>query len=469
MIPPKNISETIDFIHTLHDDDLESNLKSVNNLIEQISRDPKANPEIIHLLQEYKATLERCNHLNQESEIRWFDLKKKCHDLRQENEDLKFRCLKLENKNSALDQQIKALQLLHCGPKSEQNSILASNVKAYKNLYIFLLSHPKNHAAVSAEILSRMNYLDKMTRDVIFIMPGYKTIRDDLTVVNNPDTNLQFGFDENVFIEIIQDLEDKSNGKFLYKDACELVFIGVKQNGEYDFNSLTRLDLNFLASRRNIDPISLILSVAQQFRTEKEAQIDVKKYIWQILGELTIQEKQPAIKVFIAGAKKLKIERSLIREELSKVENTHDIDIRSLTFEDFATSLTGQNRGRQTDYNLFIEKDANAVIFIFDTTAGEITEEEFNIAYNSLMKCQHPDIFVYVRKPNLLRRLLTDNKLRNIKNRIFAYQKEYYVEYESLEDLRYLFYSDMTSYFLKWKNKNESGPTDPGSKHLSEV
>lgn len=76
MIPPKNISETIDFIHTLHDDDLESNLKSVNNLIEQISRDPKANPEIIHLLQEYKATLERCNHLNQESEIRWFDLKK---------------------------------------------------------------------------------------------------------------------------------------------------------------------------------------------------------------------------------------------------------------------------------------------------------------------------------------------------------------------------------------------------------
>ena len=53
-----------------------------------------------------------------------------------------------------------------------------------------------------------------------------------------------------------------------------------------------------------------------------------------------------------------------IREELSKVENTHNLDIRSLTFEDFATSLTGEDRGRQADYNKFIETEANVVIFI---------------------------------------------------------------------------------------------------------
>lgn len=135
------------------------------------------------------------------------------------------------------------------------------------------------------------------------------------------------------------------------------------------------------------------------------------------------------------------------------MENTHNIDIRSLTFEDFATSLTGKERGRQADYNKFIEDEACAVVFIFDTNAGEITEEEFGIAYKSLIEFGHPNIFVYVRKPNLLQRLFMDRRLRNIKNRIFKYQKEYYVEFENLDNLRYLFYSDMVAYFL---NKDTS-------------
>ena len=97
-----------------------------------------------------------------------------------------------------------------------------------------------------------------------------------------------------------------------------------------------------------------------------------------------MQDYNPAIKIFIAGAKKLKEERSLLREELSKVENTHNLDIRSLTFEDFATSLTGEDRGRQADYNKFIETEANVVIFIFDSTAGEITDAPVSSKYSSL-------------------------------------------------------------------------------------
>mgnify|MGYP003292163549 CR=1 FL=1 len=82
---------------------------------------------------------------------------------------------------------------------------------------------------------------------------------------------------------------------------------------------------------------------------------------------------------------------------------------------------------------------------------GEITEEEFDIAYNSLKENRHPDIFVYVRKrsPFSLRNIFGDRRLQNIKNKIFAYQKEYYIEYENLENLRYLFYSDMVTYFQK--------------------
>ena len=334
------------------------------------------------------------------------------------------------------------------------NFVVQSDVKPYKNLCIFFLSHPKNKVTVTAEILSRINYLDKMTRDVTFIMPGYKRAQQNDDVINESDNNLQLTFDENLFVKMVQELENESNRKFLYNDACELVFIGIKSNGGYDFDNFQRLDLNILSHKRGIDPIKLILSIAQQFRADKNDTIEIKKYVTQILGELTMQDDNPAIKIFIAGAKKLKRERSLLIEELSKVENTQDLNIRSLTFENFATFLTGKDRGRQADYNKFIDKEANVVIFIFDSTAGEITEEEFDIAYNSLKENKHPDIFVYVRKrhPFSLRSIFGDRRLKKIKNKIFAYQKEYYIEYENLDNLRYLFYRDMVSYFMKQEN-----------------
>ena len=335
----------------------------------------------------------------------------------------------------------------------EFNLTVEHDVKPYKNLCIFFLSHPKNKATVTAEILSRINYLDKMTRDVTFIMPGYNRAQQHDEAINKSDTNLQLTFDENLFVKMVQKLENESNGKFLYNDMCELVFIPINSYGGYDFDNYQRLDLDMLSRKRGIDPIKLILTVAQQFRADRNDTIDIKKYITQILGELTIQDCNPVIKVFIAGAKKLKEERSLLREELSKVENIHNLDIRSLTFEDFPTNLTGEDRGRQANYNSFIETEANVVIFIFDSIAGEITEEEFDIAYDSLKEKKHPAIFVYDRKrsPFSLQNIFGDKRLRNIKNKIFAYQKEYYIEYENLDNLRYLFYRDMVSYFMKQK------------------
>lgn len=122
------------------------------------------------------------------------------------------------------------------------------------------------------------------------------------------------------------------------------------------------------------------------------------------------------------------------------------MDIRSLTFEDFATSLTGRNRGRQADYNKFIEEEANIVVFIFDSTAGEITEEEFNVAYNSLIKSGSPNIFVYVRKRNFIFEFFMNRRLRDIKKKVFNYHQEYYVEYSNHDDLRYKFYRDILAF-----------------------
>ena len=48
--------------------------------------------------------------------------------------------------------------------RHEHYSMIVSDVKSYKNLYIFILSHPQNNSNEIAEILSRIIYLDKMTQ-----------------------------------------------------------------------------------------------------------------------------------------------------------------------------------------------------------------------------------------------------------------------------------------------------------------
>lgn len=326
---------------------------------------------------------------------------------------------------------------------------IPKDVKAYRNLYIFIILHPKQHVEVANALLTNINYLNQITRDVVFIMPGYKHAKEGDTIVNITDDNMPLIFDENSFIEIVQDLENKSNNKFLYNNKSELLFVGQNNNNDYDFNTMQRLDMLKLLTKQ-VNPVDLIISVANQFRTDENPTLDIQKHVAQVLGELIITEQQRTMKMFIAGSKKNTTERAILREEVSKVENYLNLDIRSLTFEDFSTSLTGQTKGRQKDYNQYIKDDADVVVFVFDKKAGNITEEEFNIAYNSLINHQHPDVFVYVRK----HKITWDKGLRRIKQKVFDLQREYYVEYDNYEQLRYLFFRDMITYF-KDKNKKE--------------
>lgn len=336
--------------------------------------------------------------------------------------------------------------------RDESLSMIVPDVKPFKNLYIFIISHPLNSSNVIAEILSRINYLDKMTRDVTFVMPGYKRAEESEEICNAADHNLQLTFDENIFIEMVQDLENKSKGRFVYNDECELLIVGMTADGNYDFENYARLNLNELSNSRHIDAVRLIMSLAQDFRMNLNGRINIKDFISGVLGSLMREKCNPIMKVFIAGAKRLNIERALLREQLSKIANTLNMDIRSLTFEDFATSLTGRERGRQADYNKFIEQEADIVVFIFDTTAGEITEEEFDIAYNSFINTGSPNIFVYVRKRNNLYNFFMDSRLRDIKKKVFNYHQEYYVEYSNHDELKYKFYSDILA-FIENKSK----------------
>lgn len=348
----------------------------------------------------------------------------------------------LENSLLSVEYSIQKLTAL------TQELSMKDDVKGYKNLYIFIIIHPKQHMEVANALLSSINYLNQMTRDIVFVMPGYKPAKEGEDIVT-PDKKMPLIFDENLFIEIIQNLENKSNNIFLYQNKSELLFVGRNINNDYDFNTMQRLDLQKLLAKR-VNPVDLIMSVANQFRIDENHTLDIQKHVAQILGELIIAEPQHTGKMFIAGSKKNTIERAILREEVSKVENYLNLDIRSLTFEDFSTSLTGQTEGRQKDYNQYITDDADVVVFVFDKKAGNITEEEFNIAYDSLINNQHPNIFVYVRK----RKIMWDKGLRRIKQKVFDLRREYYVEYDNNEQLRYLFFRDMITYFQD-KNKKE--------------
>ena len=361
--------------------------------------------------------------------------------LESENQYLKSEMYDNKHRLLFYEEEIQKLRNRLLANEMDLKSMISPRSKGYKNLFIYLFAHPKNHSNATKEILSRINYLDKMTRDVHFTMPGYEQAEAGDDVVNEQDKNLKLKFDENVFLSYVQELEDKSNGNFSYQDDCELVFVGQKENGEFDIDSLTRIDLDYISKDKGIDPVKLIIAVSQAFRKEESQKLDANTLVTHIIGELCVEKPKSILRVFIAGAKKLKLERLLLREQLSKLSNRFNLDIRTVTFEDFQTSLTGKEKGRQEDYNRFIKEKADIVIFVFSSIAGRITEEEFDVAYNSFQINNRPEIFVYVKKQFFM----FDKRLRNIKERFFSENQEYYVEYKNTDNLCYLFYSNMST------------------------
>lgn len=220
----------------------------------------------------------------------------------------------------------------------------------------------------------------------------------------------------------------------------------IVQKEYYDAKQCAHIDAGIYEAMQKVSftlkPSSLDVMTINVAEAVESEQVEVHQQT-QELPEIPQIDRSRSVKVFIAGSKELKAERMVLREELNKVENSLDIDIRSYTFEDFSTSLKGKSGGRQSDYNKFIRDEADVVIFIFDSKAGSITEEEFTIAYESLQTNNRPDIFVYGRNM-----LAEDPGLQRIKQKLFDYNNEYYVEYDNIEKLRYLFSKDMMTYFM---------------------
>ena len=136
------------------------------------------------------------------------------------------------------------------------------------------------------------------------------------------------------------------------------------------------------------------------------------------------------IQIFVAGSKDLAEERSWVRNVASNLDanysgkgkNIHFIVKDYLNFE-----LTFDADGQQTNYNRYITETADLAIFILDKNIGNITNQEFEVAYKAYSTERRPKICILSKKHNQ-----SNASIDNMRRRV-TQLNQYYNEYETKE------------------------------------
>ena len=136
------------------------------------------------------------------------------------------------------------------------------------------------------------------------------------------------------------------------------------------------------------------------------------------------------IKVFIAGSTLLNNEFNAVADALRIVTNSNSKGIRITpkTYEDYKDPFSLE--GDQAKYNRFIMNEADYVIFVLDAIAGGITQEEFDIAWNTFTSEKRPGLYVYYKPANTISKDVQDI-IRRINQ-----CRQYYTEYSDIVNLK---------------------------------
>lgn len=149
-------------------------------------------------------------------------------------------------------------------------------------------------------------------------------------------------------------------------------------------------------------------------------------------------DRGKTIKCFIAGSKTLQSERDALRAVTCVMYNkwaAKNFRILSYTYEDFErAAIIG---GHQKQYNDFIVKEADWVLFIIDGKIGGITIEEYRIAMDSYKKNGSPKILAFAKTGT------EDNEdIATIKEEIIK-EHQYWTDYTDINSLKLLFESTL--------------------------
>lgn len=317
--------------------------------------------------------------------------------------------------------------------------------------YIFLMMNSGYLTEAGTHIMSNLPYLDDRTGDVTFFMPGFD--------VSNGKKLQYLSFDSEGFIETVEWLE-RGCRSYKYSEDLDLVIIRYRPNSEnieqnFDLENLIAYNLDSL-KRKGINVIRMLTEskdvVLRCSRIEEVKQL-LDKFIYDniapqerehVLQTQGVEGENNAwchyINVFVAGAKALVKERNVVISSLVHLCNNSNENhvFRVKTYEDFGRSLT--HDGRQQEYNNYIAKVADCVIFILDETVGGITFDEFRVAMKAYKKHSKPEIYVYSHVPNrsllnsFLRRRIQSNGIESIRDYLSKIG-QYYIEYRDLHDL----------------------------------
>jgi hypothetical protein len=98
-------------------------------------------------------------------------------------------------------------------------------------------------------------------------------------------------------------------------------------------------------------------------------------------------DKFKTIHCFIAGSTELKQERRSFCYVMSRLHNqwrNRNFAIESYSYEDFPRSV--HQKSQQSIYDDFIKNKSDIVMFVFDTTIGNITLNELNVEHAGAWK-----------------------------------------------------------------------------------
>ncbi len=197
---------------------------------------------------------------------------------------------------------------------------------------------------------------------------------------------------------------------------------------------MLRYDLDkLLSENKNIfDFIMKAVEVVEQNMSYEETQI---------LMNVTTQglPRQAVHKVFIAGSKSLESQRDAVVASFNRLSNRGPVRFEVRSFEDFDRSFIPG--GRQLEYNLFIEDEADSIVFILSDTVGGITRDEFDIAMKKFKETNRPEIYVYNHNPGGT--VPVDANIAEIRD-IINENDQYYTDYTDLRHLKLLILEDFS-------------------------
>lgn len=155
------------------------------------------------------------------------------------------------------------------------------------------------------------------------------------------------------------------------------------------------------------------------------------------------------IRIFIAGSKyEIEKERRAIRQIANFVQSSlsirrkKDVIIQAVSFEEFPTYIG--TSGHQMAYNKYISEKADIVFFIFRGKIGNVTEQEFNIAYQAYTRKKTPIIHVLSHKSDGIS--TESNHPLAVKLNEMGEKGVYYEEYRDMDEFQQKIRQDIDDY-----------------------